>query len=114
MQKIGGVLDKDRCSCLFDWPVLIVEEKYARLKGGGFLVLDHGIGDDDDAIADGGESGCRSVEFNDAAVAFSGNGVTLKPFAVVEVDDLYLFAGEDVGLIQEFLVDGDTAFIIEL
>ena len=40
--------------------------------------------------------------------------ISLQPLAVVDVDDLHLFAGDQMGRVEQVLVDRDAAYVAEV
>ena len=40
--------------------------------------------------------------------------ISLQPLAVVDVDDLHLFAGDQMGRVEKVLVDRDATYVAEV
>ena len=81
----------------------------AALFGG-----DDGIGHDDDDVAHL-DLACRStVQADGTAAALAGDGIGVQSLTVVNVYDLDALALDDAGGIQEVLVDGDAANVVEV
>ena len=59
-------------------------------------------------------AGRRSVQTDGAAAALPLDYISLQPLAVVDVDDLHLFAGDQVGRVEQVLVDRDAAYVAEV
>ena len=76
-----------------------------------FFFGEQGVGHDDDDIARLGETGGGAVEADDAGAAGAGYGVGFEAGAVVVVDDLYPFIGQDAGFFHQFFINGDAAHI---
>ena len=55
-----------------------------------------------------------SVEAYLAAAGSAGYGICVEALAVVVVDDIYAFAGEDTGCLKQEAVNGDAADIIQI
>ena len=79
--------------------------------GAAFFFGEQGIGHDDDDISWLGEAGGGAVKADYARTSGAGNGVGFESGAVVVVDNLHAFIGQDAGFFHEFFVDGDAAHI---
>ena len=94
--------------------IFAIDHDDFRDKASGFFFIHAGISDDDDDIADGSHA-CRStVQADDAASSFSGNGIRLKARAVIVVADLHAFAGKDACSIEKVSIDRDASHVFKI
>ena len=80
----------------------------------GFLGIHHGISYDDDDVAGLYLAGSCSVEAYRARASFSLDDIGRESFAVVVVDDVYPFAFDDVGCVEQVGINGDAADVVEV
>ncbi len=73
----------------------------------------HGVGNNNDNIANLCPAGCCSVQAYDARTALTLNDIRNKPFAIVVVNDMNLLILEQTGCIHEILINGYTSDVIE-
>ena len=60
------------------------------------------------------EAGGGAVDADDARAALAGDRVRLQAGAVVDVDDVDELAGQQVGGVEQVLVDGDRADVVQV
>lgn len=72
------------------------------------------IGANDDEVAFLGEAGGRTVDADDAGIFLSFDGVGGEAFAVVDVQDVHLFVGEDSSGVQKGTVNRDGSFVMKI
>src|SRR5690349_13988864 len=72
------------------------------------------VADQDDQVAGVHEVRGRAVDPDDAAAALAGDHVGLQPGAVGDVHDRDLLAGQQVGGVQQVLVDGHRADVVQV
>ena len=97
-----------------DDPVLRVHEDDVRLVLAGLGVLHLRVGDEDDAVTGMHEAGSGAVDADDAGATLAGDRVGLEPGAVVDVDDVHELAGQQVGGVEQVLVDGHRADVVQV
>ena len=91
-----------------------VGEYYCGLEGLGLLCVHPGVGHDDDDIARLYKTCCRSIEADDARATLATDDVGLQACAIVVVDDLHLLACDQVGSLEELLINGDAPYIVKV
>jgi hypothetical protein len=74
----------------------------------------HDVRHDDHDVAFLNQTCGRAIEANNAAAAFAGDGVGFKTFAVVIVDDGDFFVHANTCRIQQVLVNGNAADVVEV
>src|SRR5690606_29441620 len=72
------------------------------------------VGDDDHDVAFGAQAGGGAVEADVPPAGRAGDDVGFQAAAVVDVDYLHLFEGQDVGQLHQLLIDGDASFIVQV
>jgi len=93
--------------------VFVHEDDFGFVRG-DFGFGQHDVGHDDDDVAFLDEPCGGTVETDDAAAAFAGDGVGFEAFAVVVVDDGDFFVNEDACGVEQVLVYGDAADVVEV
>ena len=78
------------------------------------VFIDIRIGADDDEVAFLREAGGGAVDANDSGAALALDGVGRETLAVVDIQDIDLFVGDDVDFIEQVAVDGDRAFVMKV
>jgi hypothetical protein len=73
-----------------------------------------GVGEHEDDVAGVDQSSGGAVYAAFAAAACAGEGVSGKPVAVIDVEDVDLLVLDDVGGFEELRVEGDAAHIVEV
>lgn len=87
----------------------------ARLKVSGKLAgFVMGIGDDDDLVAGMAESGGGPVQTDGSAATLAANGVGFEARPVVDVDHRDLLVDANSGSVEEILVNGQAALIVQV
>ena len=84
------------------------------LQGTRFLVIYRGVGNDNHQIPRVHQPGRRAVHLNGAAVAFPGDGIGRQTLSVIHIHHVYALAGQYIGSLQQFLVDGDGSDIVDI
>ncbi len=77
-------------------PVGGVDVDHAGLEHPRLGVVDHPVRDDDHDVALGHQPGGGSVDADDTGAAFTGDGIGRQARAIGDIDDVHLFAGEEV------------------
>src|SRR5690606_13482039 len=95
-------------------PVVTVHMYHSGLVGARRLVVELGVGDQDDQIARVDEVRRRTVDADHASAARPRDDVCLESSAVGDVDNGDLFAGQQVGGVEEVLIDGDRTDIVQV
>lgn len=72
------------------------------------------VGADDDEVTFLREAGGGAVDADDAGVFLAADGVGRETLAVIDVQDIDLLVGQDVGLVHDGTVDGDRALIMKV
>src|SRR5690606_23057739 len=80
----------------------------------GLVVGHQHVGDDDHDVAFGAQAGGGAVEADVPPAGRAGDDVGFQAAAVVDVDYLHLFEGQDVGQLHQLLIDGDASFIVQV
>lgn len=91
-----------------------VGEDDGRLEMLGFLKIHCGIGHDDDGVARLHLACSSTVSANDSRTAATSDDVSVKAFAIIVIDDIHTFTGNNVGGVHQVLVDSDAANIVQL
>lgn len=73
-----------------------------------------GVGANDDEVALLREAGGGTVDADDTGILFALDNVGGETVAVVDVEDVDLLIGEDVGFVHDSAVDGDRALVMEV
>lgn len=73
-----------------------------------------GVGADDDEVALLREAGGGTVDADDAGIFLALYNVGGETVTVIDVEDVDLLVGNDVGFIHDGAVDGDRAFVMEV
>ena len=95
--------------------VFIVNKNNYRLELGDLSLIEHAIVDDDNAIAFGDEPGCSSVKAHIAgSAAGSGDDISFESRSVVDIDDLNLLVGEQVGSFHKVGAERDAADVVKI
>jgi hypothetical protein len=72
------------------------------------------VADQDDDVARVHEAGGGAVDADHAGAALAGDRVGLEAGAVGDVDDVHQLAGQQVGRVEEVLVDGHRADVVQV
>lgn len=80
---------------------------------GHIAFMNLGEGGNDEQVAHAGPARGRTVDGNHARAALALDGVGHKALAVVDIPDMDLFVLSNVGGIQQILVDGTGAFVVQ-
>ena len=72
------------------------------------------VADQDHDVAGVHQAGRGAVDAEHAAAALARDRVGLEPRAVGDVDDVHELAGQQVGGVEEVLVDGDRADVVQV
>ena len=97
-----------------DRRISLIEDQYTRFVHIELVLVDHHIADDMYAVAFLAEPGRRTVQHDLARTGTAGYNICLKSCTIAEVDDLNALVRQDIGFLQENLVDGHAAFIIKI
>ena len=89
--------------------VLAVDEEHL----GVYRLVHELVGHYDHEVALVAEMRGGAVDRDDTAAPLPGEGVSLEAVAVVHVGDCHLLADPDPGALQEVLVDGYAAFVVD-
>jgi hypothetical protein len=93
----------------FENTIIIIKEDDSWRKGFQFGIFDITVAEDNDLVSDDTFPGCRAVQ---AYLAFlTGDDIRLKPFAVIDITDHYLFIWQDPGLLEDSFINGDASLI---
>ena len=79
-----------------------------------FVIAHLHIGHDNHHISGLHHARCRAVQSNYYSAALSRYGVVFKPSAVIVVHDLYFFVYGNIRSIQDVLVNGDAADVVQI
>ena len=94
--------------------VVGVDEDHVRLELPGLGGLHLAVADQDHDVAGVHQPGRGAVDAEHAAAALAGDRVGLQPGAVGDVDDVHELAGQQVGGVEQVLVDGDRADVVQV
>ena len=95
-------------------PVPLVDEHDAGAELARLAVVHRGVGDQDHQVTWVYQVGRRAVDPEHPAAALAGDDIGLQASAVGDVHDGHLFAGQQVGGVQQVGVDGDRADVVEV
>src|SRR5690606_14627666 len=56
----------------------------------------------------------RAIQANLTGFSFALNGISVKPFAIVHINDIYPLAYHNSGRLQQILVNGNASYIIKI
>ena len=94
--------------------VVLVGEHSDGFERFGFIRREVGIGDDDDDITYLYPSCGGAIEANNPTAPFATDGIRFKSFTVVVVDDLHFFAFQNIGGFEQILINGNTAYVVQV
>src|SRR5258708_1220 len=92
--------------------VVRVDHDHPVLEARPLLLVDAGVGDEDDQVAGVADVGHGAVEGDLAGSALDGVGH--RPRAVADVDDVQLLAGDDVGEPHQLRVDATGPLVVQI
>src|SRR5688500_2288650 len=98
----------------FGGAVFFVDDYDAGRVGGEFGGRRVDEGEDDELVADLGESGGGAVDADDAGAGLAGDDVGFEAVSVVAVGDEDGFVGEEAGGFQQVAVDRDAPVVIDV
>src|SRR5699024_393498 len=81
---------------------------------GAFGLVDLHVPDDDHQITGADQTRGRTVDTDDPTATFTDQCIGHEAVAVVDVDDVYLFAVDDVGGLHQICVDGDRTDVVQV
>ncbi len=113
-ELIGAVEGLGRVEARGQDPVVGVDEDDVRLELLGLGGVHLAVADQDHDVAGVDQAGGGTVDADHAAAALAGDRVGLDPRAVGDVDDVDELAGQQVGGVEEVLVDGDRADVVQI
>jgi hypothetical protein len=87
---------------------------HARHEGAGLGVVEGRVADDDDEVSRVHQAGGGAVDADDPAAAWSLDDVGLQAGAVVDVNDVHLFPGQQVGRPHEFRVHCQRSHVVQV
>jgi hypothetical protein len=97
-----------------DDPVVRVDEDDLRLEGPRLVVVHRGIRDDDDGVAGGDQPRRGAVDAHDAGAPLPLDRVGGQPVAVVDVNDVDLFARQQARGVHEVAVDRQGPDVVQV
>gem|GEM_PF-33872 len=109
-----GVLTEENVVAQLDLAVGIVHEDQLGPVLGHVGLMHLGKGRNDQQITHGSTARGRAVDRDHAAAALALDGIGDEALAVVDVPDVHLLVLDDVGGVQQVLVDRAGAFIVQL
>ena len=95
-------------------PVVGVHEDHVRLELPGLGGVHLAVADEDHDVAGVHQPGRGAVDAEHAAAPLAGDRVGLEPRAVGDVDDVHELAGQQVGRVEQVLVDGHRADVVQV
>src|SRR5690554_807138 len=101
-------------SDLFAYPVVVVQNEHPGLVHLGLLGRQRYIGHDDDLVARLYQSCCRTVQADGTAAGLPFDHIGFEPLSIVDIHYADLLPDQDAALVEQILVDGDTAGIVEV
>ncbi len=84
------------------------------LESPSFFLLGGAVGDNDDDVAFRSQSGGGAVEEHRAGTGGGLDDVGDQPLAVVEVEDVNLLAGQEIGGSHQIAIDGDAPLVVQV
>ena len=99
---------------LFHRPVPLVHVNDNRPQPTGLLLVHRAIGKDDDLVAGDTQPGGGTVEHDRTRAGGGLDHVCGYPLGVREVQHVDLFAGQQVGRLDQIPIDGDASLVIQL
>ena len=94
--------------------ILLVDEDHFGLVGVGFRVIHKAVTDEDNEVAGVNEVGGGTVDGDNAGAALPRNAVGGEAVAVIDINNVYFFAFQQVGGFHEGNVNGAGAYIVEV
>lgn len=98
----------------FQGVVLFIHHHHFGDQSAGLFFIHLGVGNNDDHVPDGGAAGGSTVQTDDAAPPFAGNGIGFQAGTVVVIADLHSFARKNAGGIHEVFVDGNASHVFQI
>src|SRR5450755_4646563 len=94
--------------------IIGIHKNDMRLQRTNFLLVVLPITDNNNDITLGGQTSGSSIQADDTRTASTSDSIGFQASSIIDIDHLHLFIRIDVGGVQQILINGDTADVVEV